>query len=64
MKVQLTILINVDIDREDFVEENEILTDEEVMDRFRDKVDEGNEDLEGLIDKASDYTVTVVRGDA
>lgn len=75
MKVQVNVLINTEINPEDFLEEDEVLvgseeyendeegldavTEEMVMERYRDQIDEGSESLDDLLQTCDDYTVTV-----
>lgn len=62
MKLQVTMLVNVDLDPKDYAQEDEVLTDEEFMERVQLKVDDGNLSMDDLIEQGTDYTVTVVKG--
>lgn len=80
MKVQVNVLINTEINPEDFLEEDEVLvgseeyendeegldavTEEMVMERYRDQIDEGSESLDELLQNCEDYTVTVKLAEA
>lgn len=74
MKLKLTVTINSDVDLNDFLEEDERLenelasTDDEdsiavpeadLMERFRESVDEGNTSVDDLFESCIDYTVEV-----
>lgn len=75
MKVQVNVLINMEINPEDFLEEDEVLVDSEeyendeegldavteemVMERYCDQIDDGSESLDELLQNCEDYTVTV-----
>ena len=74
MKVQVNVLVNLEINPANYLEEDEVLvgspeyehdedgkdalTDEMVVDRLRDQVDDGSLSMDDLIEQSSDYTVT------
>lgn len=61
MKVQITLVVNVDINRNDYaVEENS--TDDDVRERLRAQIDDGEISMDDLIEQSTDYTVVVVKG--
>lgn len=80
MKVQVNVLINTEINPENFLEEDEVfvgseeyendeegldaVTEEMVMERYRDQIDEGSESLDELLQNCKDYTVTVKLAEA
>lgn len=74
MKVQLNILMNREVLPLDYLEEDEVLqgspeaendeegldvvTEEDIVERFRDQVDEGSLSLDDLLESSDDYTIT------
>lgn len=61
MKVQVSIILNVDIDRSQYVHvEGE--TDEGVMENLRDEIDSGELSMDDLMEQSTDYTVLVLKG--
>lgn len=61
MKVQVILIVNVDINRSDYaVEENS--TDDDVREYLRSQIDDGEVSVDDLIEQSTDYTVTVVKG--
>ena len=62
MKVQITLLMNVDIDPANF-ECSESATPSEILETVRDFIDDGNISADDLMERSMDYTVTVVESD-
>lgn len=74
MKVQVNVLVNLEIDPANYLEEDEVLvgspeydndeegkdalTEEMVVDRFRDQIDDGSLPMDDLLEQAIDYTIT------
>lgn len=63
MKVQITVLLNVDLNKEDYSGEDEQISDEEFAERVGNTIDEGNVSLDDLMERSRDYTITVVKGE-
>lgn len=61
MKVQVTLVVNVDINRSDYAME-ETSTDDDVREYLRTQIDDGEVSMDDLIEQGTDYTVTVVKG--
>jgi hypothetical protein len=61
MKVQVTVLLNVEIARSDYAMEDGS-TDDNVCEELHMQIDEGCLSLDDLMEQSADYTVTVVKG--
>lgn len=61
MKVQVTLLVNVDITRSEYARD-EGSTDDDVIEALRKGLDDGDLSFDDLMEQGSDYTVTVVKG--
>lgn len=61
MKVQVTLLVNVDITRSEYARD-EGSTDDDVIEALRKELDDGDLSFDDLMEQGSDYTVTVVKG--
>lgn len=61
MKVQVTLVVNVDINRSDYVME-ETSTDDDVREYLRKQIDDGEVSVDDLIEQGTDYTVMVAEG--
>lgn len=74
MKVQVNLLINQDVDLREFLEDDEVLvgspeydnddegkdalTEAQLLERYRDQLDDGSLSFDDLIEQSSDYTLT------
>jgi actin-related protein len=63
MKVQVTLLVNVEVNRSDYVHE-QTDSDEDVRMHLRDLIDNGDLSMDDLMEQSTDYTVTVVEAPA
>ena len=63
MKVQITVLLNVEITRSDCAMEEDS-TDDDVREELHKQIDEGSLSLDDLMEQSADYTITVVEGPA
>lgn len=61
MKVQVTLIVNVDVNRSDYAIE-ETSTDDDVREYLRKQIDDGEVSVDDLIEQSTDYTVMVVEG--
>jgi len=61
MKVQVTLVVNMDINRSDYAME-ETSTDDDVREYFRKQIDDGEVSVDDLIEQSTDYTVMVAEG--
>lgn len=59
MKVQVTVVLNVEITRSDYIYE-ETDMDDDIRAHMRDNIDNGDLSLDDLIEQSTDYTITVV----
>jgi hypothetical protein len=62
MKIQVTVLINLDITRSDFAIED-TSTDDDVREQLRKQIYDGDLSLDDVMEISDDYTVTVVKGE-
>lgn len=62
MKVQVTLVVNVDINRSDYAME-ETSTDDDVREYFRTQIDAGEVSMDDLIEQSTYYTITVEKGE-
>lgn len=58
MKVQITLLLNVEVNRSDYIHE-ETDTDDYILEHLRDRINGGDLSMDDLIEQSADYTVTV-----
>lgn len=63
MKVQITLLLNVEIDRSDYIKKDDD-TDDTIREAFQLALDDGQISFDDIIEQSSDYTVTVVEAPA
>jgi actin-related protein len=59
----VTLVVNVEINRSDYVHE-ETDSDDDVRMNLWDEIDNGNISMDDLIEQSTDYTVTVVEAPA
>ena len=62
MKVQVRVLLNVEINKSDYIYE-ETDTDEHVLERLHKEIDDGDKSLDELIEQSTDYTIEVVKSE-
>jgi hypothetical protein len=61
MKVRAHIVITTEINREDFIEDDEDLTDADVMERFGEQIDDGSLSMDDLgMNDASEIDIRVL----
>lgn len=61
MKVQVTLVVNVEINRSDYVMDG-TSTDDDVREYLCTQIDSGEISMDDLIEQSTDYTVTVTKG--